>query len=286
MADGRPVVPASARSINRLAVSESDCIQDMLDRPSRFHPPRPDHGHWPMFEKRIEGLRAQCFMRRLRDHRLLQGLGRARPWLWQHGSPHLRAASAVAIGDAARASRRHRLAAVRVPDPGRSAAPPVRAENVDPRRQPHRRHTRQFQNFAGRTVGPLRIVIVTAGEGVADREQRKAGGGEQSQPGRKAQTHRPKLKQSPENVKERARRSGLERSALPSFVALLHLVDDVDATLAAHQLVGAMTLAQGLQRIADFHDLSLVIDPAAGPAKSGFRERLFRPDGVAPGRLS
>ncbi len=55
----------------------------------------------------------------------------------------------------------------------------------------------------------------------------------------------------------RARSSGLRRSALPSFVALLHLVDDVDAALAAHQLVGAMTLAQGLQRIADFHDLSL-----------------------------
>jgi hypothetical protein len=59
------------------------------------------------------------------------------------------------------------------------------------------------------------------------------------------------------------------RSALPSLVALLHLVDDVDAALAAYQLVGAMALAQGLQRITDFHDLSLANRAGSGAGKIG-----------------
>ena len=43
-------------------------------------------------------------------------------------------------------------------------------------------------------------------------------------------------------------------SALPRLVALLGLVDDVDAALAANQLVVAMTLAEALQAVADLHD--------------------------------
>ena len=43
-------------------------------------------------------------------------------------------------------------------------------------------------------------------------------------------------------------------SALTRLVALLGLVDDVDAALAANQLVVAMTLAEALQAVADLHD--------------------------------
>ncbi|MEN9755696.1 MAG: hypothetical protein RLZ07_2078 [Pseudomonadota bacterium] len=53
------------------------------------------------------------------------------------------------------------------------------------------------------------------------------------------------------------RRSGERRthpSALTRLVALLGLVDDVDAALAANQLVVAMTLAEALQAVADLHD--------------------------------
>jgi hypothetical protein len=42
-------------------------------------------------------------------------------------------------------------------------------------------------------------------------------------------------------------------SALTGLEALLGLVDDIDAALAANQLVVAMAAAQGFQRIADFH---------------------------------
>ena len=53
------------------------------------------------------------------------------------------------------------------------------------------------------------------------------------------------------------RRSGERRthhSALTRLVALLGLVNDVDAALAANQLVVAMTLAEALQAVADLHD--------------------------------
>ena len=42
-------------------------------------------------------------------------------------------------------------------------------------------------------------------------------------------------------------------SALACLEALLHLVDHVNATLAAHQAIGAVARAQRLQRISDFH---------------------------------
>jgi hypothetical protein len=42
-------------------------------------------------------------------------------------------------------------------------------------------------------------------------------------------------------------------SALTGLEALLRLVDDVDAALAAHETVVAVAIAQGLERIADFH---------------------------------
>ena len=42
-------------------------------------------------------------------------------------------------------------------------------------------------------------------------------------------------------------------SALTGLVALVDLVDDVDTAAPTHQLVGAMTAHQGLERIADFH---------------------------------
>jgi hypothetical protein len=43
------------------------------------------------------------------------------------------------------------------------------------------------------------------------------------------------------------------RSTLAGFIALVDLVDDVDAAAPANQLVGAMAAHQGLQGIADFH---------------------------------
>ena len=53
------------------------------------------------------------------------------------------------------------------------------------------------------------------------------------------------------------RRSGERRThhlALTRLVALLRLVDDVDAALAANQLVVAMPLAKALEAVADLHD--------------------------------
>jgi hypothetical protein len=44
-----------------------------------------------------------------------------------------------------------------------------------------------------------------------------------------------------------------QNSALARLEALLDLVDDVDAALAAHELVVAMTETQRLERIADLH---------------------------------
>src|SRR6478736_3415841 len=43
------------------------------------------------------------------------------------------------------------------------------------------------------------------------------------------------------------------RSALAGLVALLRLVDDVDAALATNQLVVTMAAAQRLERVADLH---------------------------------
>jgi len=40
---------------------------------------------------------------------------------------------------------------------------------------------------------------------------------------------------------------------LAGLVALLRLVDDIDAALAAHQTVVAMAIAQRFQRVTDFH---------------------------------
>ncbi len=47
-------------------------------------------------------------------------------------------------------------------------------------------------------------------------------------------------------------------SALAGFEALLGLVDDVNATLAAYQAIVAVAGAQRAERIADFHGRSLV----------------------------
>jgi hypothetical protein len=48
-------------------------------------------------------------------------------------------------------------------------------------------------------------------------------------------------------------RSEQTASALTSFVAFLRLVDDINATLAAHELIVAMAATQRLQGITDFH---------------------------------
>jgi hypothetical protein len=45
-------------------------------------------------------------------------------------------------------------------------------------------------------------------------------------------------------------------SALAGLEAGIGFVDDVDPALAAHQLVVAVTLDQGLQRIANFHNFT------------------------------
>ena len=45
---------------------------------------------------------------------------------------------------------------------------------------------------------------------------------------------------------------GFKRLTLPRFVTLLHLVDDVDAALAAHQLAVGIALSKALERIGDF----------------------------------
>ena len=42
---------------------------------------------------------------------------------------------------------------------------------------------------------------------------------------------------------------------LAGFEALVRLVDDVDATLAAHDAIVAMAAAQRFQRITDFHNV-------------------------------
>jgi hypothetical protein len=44
--------------------------------------------------------------------------------------------------------------------------------------------------------------------------------------------------------------------ALAGFKARIGFVDDVNTALAAHQLVVAVALDQGLEGIADFHDFT------------------------------
>ncbi len=50
-----------------------------------------------------------------------------------------------------------------------------------------------------------------------------------------------------EKPKDTAPQADLEGLALASLIALLRLVDDIDAALAADDLVVAMTTAQGLE---------------------------------------
>src|ERR1700722_19178980 len=64
--------------------------------------------------------------------------------------------------------------------------------------------------------------------------------------------HRTILTRGPALVKNRGR----ARLTLPRLVALLRLVDDVDATLATHEAVVAMAVTQRFQRITDFHDIT------------------------------
>jgi hypothetical protein len=45
-----------------------------------------------------------------------------------------------------------------------------------------------------------------------------------------------------------------ETSTLTRLEARIDLVDNIDPALAADQLVGAMTLHQTLERVADFHN--------------------------------
>ena len=58
-----------------------------------------------------------------------------------------------------------------------------------------------------------------------------------------------------------ARRKPRDVSALTRLEALLDLVDDVDAALAAHELVVAMARTQRLQRITDLHRLNSIGPP-------------------------
>ena len=51
----------------------------------------------------------------------------------------------------------------------------------------------------------------------------------------------------------RSRKGAGGPSALTRLEALLRLVDDVDAALATHEAVVAVAIAQGFQRITDFH---------------------------------
>ena len=69
-------------------------------------------------------------------------------------------------------------------------------------------------------------------------------------------------------------------SALTRLEALLRLVDDVDAALAAHEAIVAMTRAKRLQGIADFHG-----SPKRGSSGQNPRRTISRaamPDSGAP----
>ena len=68
---------------------------------------------------------------------------------------------------------------------------------------------------------------------------------------RDAASHNSSARDGPRQKNRRER-----RLSLPRLVALLRLVDDVDAALATHEAVVAMAVAQGFQRITDFHDIT------------------------------
>jgi hypothetical protein len=64
------------------------------------------------------------------------------------------------------------------------------------------------------------------------------------------------------NARRRGRQKDRQRDfrkallALSRLEAFLSLVDDVDAALAANEAVVAMAIAQGFERITDFHDIT------------------------------
>jgi hypothetical protein len=70
------------------------------------------------------------------------------------------------------------------------------------------------------------------------------------------------LSSSNTNARRRGRQKDRQRDfrkallALSRLEALLSLVDDVDAAFAANEAVVAMTIAQGFERITDFHDIT------------------------------
>jgi hypothetical protein len=72
----------------------------------------------------------------------------------------------------------------------------------------------------------------------------------------RARTHKAVLPRGPPAVKKQRRADGSDFLTLPRLEALLRLVDDIDAALAPHQAVIAMAVAQGFQRITDFHDIT------------------------------
>ena len=67
------------------------------------------------------------------------------------------------------------------------------------------------------------------------------------------------------------RGDGANPLSLPRLVALLRLVDDVDAPLATHEAVVAVAIAQRFQRITDFHVRHQRFSPAGG--HGGLNER-------------
>jgi hypothetical protein len=79
-------------------------------------------------------------------------------------------------------------------------------------------------------------------------------------------------------------------SALAGFETAVGLVDDVNATLPAHQAVIAVPAAQGFQGVTDFHDnlgllfVGYIRSPpatvnASGPPVVTGRRLLYSPDG-------
>jgi hypothetical protein len=77
------------------------------------------------------------------------------------------------------------------------------------------------------------------------------------------------------HVLARAAARGKGASTLPGFVALLHLVDDVNAALAPHQTIGAVAITQGFQRITYFHRSIL---PTHWPRRPSAKRRRHMPD--------
>ena len=69
------------------------------------------------------------------------------------------------------------------------------------------------------------------------------------------------------------------RLSLPRLVALLRLVDDVDAALATHEAVVAMAVAQGFQRITDFHDITKGSTRGVEPTADKLKRRSYASNG-------